>query len=540
MKKRKIDIDWVEVMRDGGGEEDQLPELEVVVTAKAPPVSVDEQMDCEQSLTDQQLDEVLERQTSLLAKMGPKLPDGGEKIRAKIERLEEEKQRRMLRRPKMDMDGCQKLMHSTSSDVFREGNMGSKDVSRSTFAAYFSKKPETDRESVKPFEKELQDLGCESWKHRPNGETPPGRSNGWRLLSRQEQLQPSEKYPSAKVMESKGNHKSKESCLKKKPKESSPYSLIDDDDDFIDHETPREGTFQESKSWSYRLRKRSTKAIIDVDEEEPQPSTIEELHVELPEGMKEDIYYPSRDDPDFVQVCRKDIECLSPQGYLTSTVMNFYIKYLQHETSSEKTFADCHFFNTYFYKKLIQAVSYKGNDKDAFFVKFRRWWKGTNLFHKAYIFIPIHEAVHWSLVIICIPDKEDYESGLIILHLDSLGIHSRKSIFDNVKRFLREEWNYLNQQGDASPSDKPIRITEAKIEVPQQKNDYDCGLFVLLFMKRFVEVAPERMKKKDLDMFDKDWFRPEEASGMRIEIRKILIDLFRIENQTDQISEQGS
>lgn len=37
-------------------------------------------------------------------------------------------------------------------------------------------------------------------------------------------------------------------------------------------------------------------------------------------------------------------------------------------------------------------------------------------------------------------------------------------------------------------------------QVPQQKNEYDCGLFVLYFIKRFMEEAPERLKKKDLDM----------------------------------------
>lgn len=43
-------------------------------------------------------------------------------------------------------------------------------------------------------------------------------------------------------------------------------------------------------------------------------------------------------------------------------------------------------------------------------------------------------SLHWSLVIICIPDKED-ESGLTIFHLDSLGLHPTRSIFNNVKRW---------------------------------------------------------------------------------------------------------
>lgn len=43
-------------------------------------------------------------------------------------------------------------------------------------------------------------------------------------------------------------------------------------------------------------------------------------------------------------------------------------------------------------------------------------------------------SVHWSLIIVCIPDKED-ESGLTILHLDSLGVHPKRSIVENVKRY---------------------------------------------------------------------------------------------------------
>ncbi|KAL3631031.1 hypothetical protein CASFOL_024015 [Castilleja foliolosa] len=249
------------------------------------------------------------------------------------------------------------------------------------------------------------------------------------------------------------------------------------------------------------------------------------------------IYYPSRDDPEAVEIRNSDMECLAPRSYLSSPIMNFYIRYLQKPTSpGTRKRCDYHFFNTFFYKKLKQDVFNKFG-KETSFSKFRRWWKGVNIFEKAYIFLPIHESLHWSLIIICIPNKED-ESGPIILHLDSLGLHNSNSICRDVKRFLIEEWKFLRQE-DVLP-ELPIpdniwdklsqRIDEKVIEVPQQRNEYDCGLFVLFFMERFLLEAPERLKKKDLDMFGKQWFNPEEASGLRRKISYLLKEVFKNAN----------
>ncbi|XP_062005554.1 ubiquitin-like-specific protease 1D [Rosa rugosa] len=175
------------------------------------------------------------------------------------------------------------------------------------------------------------------------------------------------------------------------------------------------------------------------------------------------------------------------------------------------------------------------NNKKNPFDKLRRWWKVVHLLQKAYILIPVNDMFHWSLVIICIPDKE--ESQPIVLHLDSLGLHCSRSIFQNITSFLKEECCYLDHEGGLS--DLPIsgywkylcdHIEEKVLEVPQQKNHYDCGLFVLLFMERFIEEAPERLQKKDLAVFGRHWFKPEEASILRSKIRKLLMEKFRNES----------
>ncbi|KAF3786452.1 Ubiquitin-like-specific protease 1C [Nymphaea thermarum] len=143
------------------------------------------------------------------------------------------------------------------------------------------------------------------------------------------------------------------------------------------------------------------------------------------------------------------------------------------------------------------------------------------------------KSEHWSLVIICIPAKED-EQGPIILHLDSLGLHNSSLIFWNIERYLEKEWEHL-KDGLSLPNfpisyrvwrQLPSKIRSRVIEVPQQNNPYDCGLFVLYFIQRFIEDAPERVRMKDLAMFGRKWFEPEEASGLREHLKRLLQNEF--------------
>ncbi|VAI85644.1 unnamed protein product [Triticum turgidum subsp. durum] len=179
-------------------------------------------------------------------------------------------------------------------------------------------------------------------------------------------------------------------------------------------------------------------------------------------------------------------------------------------------------------------------DKPSYFLNLRRWWKGIDIFQKPYILFPVHADTHWSLVIICMPAKED-QSGPIILHLDSLKFHNSRLIFSVVERFLKQEWNYLKDNGSLAEcpiretvwKNLPRKIEKKPIAVPQQENEFDCGLFVLYYMQRFIEEAPERLHKKDLSMFGKTWFQPEEASALRKKMQILLHQLFEEANPSN-------
>lgn len=542
-KKRPLDLDsnWDVIM---GRDDGEPPPLVIVKNTPQPqPQPTPSQREDFASISDKKLEEQIERNKIHVMKLGPTLPDKGEKLQLTIKAMEEELDQRKHRRPaQMDVAECEKHRNSTASNGFGQKDASSQvKNSKSQFSTIFSRKMEenTDCRVGNAFDKELTTLGhCNRQNMKSNGRSWKKRKQNIQSSSRQLPFQ------CATSISLNGERRGPANG-DQKGKASSAHLLHHNSENFSTNTSKKKDDCRVLPSNGSRPRKDPT--VVVLDEDEPQLGTTE-LAKELAEHMKDaKISYPSRDDPASVEIAYKDMDCLAPEAFLTSPIMNFYIRYIRLQASpANKATCDYHFFNTFFYKKLEQAISYKGSDKESFFVKFRRWWKGVNIFEKAYILIPIHDDLHWSLVIICFPDKKD-DSGPIILHLDSLGFHRSSTVFSNIKSYLKEEWRYMNQE---VPTDFPIpdriwkhldrRIEDKIIAVPQQKNDYDCGLFVLFFMERFIQEAPERLKKRDLAMFGKKWFRPEEASDLRKKIRAILMDEFQNAFKSGHISESSS
>ncbi|ERN06626.1 ubiquitin-like-specific protease 1D isoform X1 [Amborella trichopoda] len=543
MENQPLKLDWNKLLP---GRDDPVAELEVLSDSRGKIRdetvteldSLSMSREKVEKITDHQLEEKIQRvKRTLSTSFTLKLPDGGEKFRTSLKRLEDEKERRKIQRLKKEADESEKSKrNSIFLDAFldhRSQPSTSLSQSMSSSGLIYQKvetKPDGSiNDKGNAFEKELGFLGPKD----PNS------------LRSQRLRKPKELWRTVS---------SKQSPF------GSPFSFSIDEDKRKCHVGDRKGITSsrsspfgmekncpshgfEKRSFSTPatrdLTKRKVQTVVLLDEEDLEPT--QDLEKEPHKGMTEaKIYYPSRDHPDAVEICYSDMECLAPRSYLSSPIMNFYIQYLQRPELGFQ--GDYHFFSTYFYKKLEEAVSHKRRtDKRISFAKLRRWWKGVNIFQKAYIFLPVHADQHWSLVIICIPSKED-ESGPFILHLDSMGLHFSMEIFDNIKSFLVEEWNYLKQRD--TPPDIPIidkiwkqlpgNIQQRRIEVPQQKNEYDCGLFVLYFIERFIEDAPERVRKKDLAMFGRKWFRPEEASDLRLRIRKLLYEEFEAQHSDEK------
>ncbi|CAO2047295.1 unnamed protein product [Urochloa humidicola] len=260
----------------------------------------------------------------------------------------------------------------------------------------------------------------------------------------------------------------------KSGKQRRPYASDSEESD--DGKCQRSGNFSFSRITKRRKERlqdlssvysRKVQNVVLLDDEDMQ--TEGEVNCEMSDRRNElKIYYPSRDDPEAVELTSTDINCLDPGAYLSSPVINYYIQKIKRATlHSEDCRNKFYIFNTYFYGKLEEAL-----DRLDDFSKLRRWWKGVNIFHRPYIILPIHGMAHWSLVIICMPAKESI-SGPIILHLDSLGMHRSTKILKTVGGYLVKEWQELKKDPspDTSVSETLWEDTiREKVQVPQQNN----------------------------------------------------------------------
>ncbi|XP_020690873.1 probable ubiquitin-like-specific protease 2B [Dendrobium catenatum] len=257
----------------------------------------------------------------------------------------------------------------------------------------------------------------------------------------------------------------------------------------------------------------------------------------------EDVIYP-KGDPDAVSISKRDIELLEPDTFINDTIIDFYIKYLQNKVQpiEKKRF---HFFNSFFFRKLADLDKDPGSISEgrAAFQRVRKWTRKLNIFEKDYIFIPVNFNLHWSLLVICHPGEiitfrdDDLKSSPkvpCILHMDSI-IGSHSGLKDLIQSYLLEEWKERHPEltDDITPRFSNLRFVS--LELPQQENSFDCGLFLLHYVELFLEEAPVYFNPSRITVLSNflsaDWFPPAEASFKRFHIRGLLYELLRDSSQ---------
>ncbi|XP_015059351.1 ubiquitin-like-specific protease ESD4 [Solanum pennellii] len=167
-----------------------------------------------------------------------------------------------------------------------------------------------------------------------------------------------------------------------------------------------------------------------------------------------------------IDITGEILQCLRPGAWLNDEVINVYLELLREREKREpQKFLKCHFFNTFFYKKLTSGTG--GYNYQSV----RRWTSqrklGYSLLECDKIFVPIHKEIHWCLAVI---NKKDQK----FQYLDSLRGKDRNVLKVLATYFVDEVKDKSGKYIDVSSW-----MEEFVEDLPEQKNGYDCGVFMI-------------------------------------------------------------
>ncbi|XP_005989456.1 sentrin-specific protease 5 [Latimeria chalumnae] len=166
----------------------------------------------------------------------------------------------------------------------------------------------------------------------------------------------------------------------------------------------------------------------------------------------------------------EDLSTLDRHNWLNDQVINMYGELIM-DRVPEKV----HFFNSFFYRQLV-TKGYNG---------VKRWTKNVDIFRKTLLLIPIHLSIHWSLITVNLPSQTVY-------FYDSQGIHFKFCV-ENIQKYILTE----AKEKDKVEFLEGWRTVFSKC-IPQQKNDSDCGTFMLQYCKCLALEQPFEFSQEDM------------------------------------------
>ncbi|XP_059970972.1 sentrin-specific protease 6 isoform X2 [Mesoplodon densirostris] len=129
------------------------------------------------------------------------------------------------------------------------------------------------------------------------------------------------------------------------------------------------------------------------------------------------IVYPPPPAKGGISVTNEDLHCLSEGEFLNDVIIDFYLKYLVLEKLKKEEADRIHVFSSFFYKRLNQRERRNLHETTNLSIQQKRharvktWTRHVDIFEKDFIFVPLNEAAHWFLAVICFPglEKPKYE-----------------------------------------------------------------------------------------------------------------------------------
>lgn len=165
-------------------------------------------------------------------------------------------------------------------------------------------------------------------------------------------------------------------------------------------------------SFESKIQLRSKQELQFFDDEEEAG----ESHTIFIGPVEKLIVYPPPPAKGGISVTNEDLHCLSEGEFLNDVIIDFYLKYLVLEKLKKEDADRIHIFSSFFYKRLNQRERRNSETTNLSIQQKRHgrvktWTRHVDIFEKDFIFVPLNEAAHWFLAVVCFPglEKPKYE-----------------------------------------------------------------------------------------------------------------------------------
>ncbi|XP_059124264.1 sentrin-specific protease 6 isoform X2 [Peromyscus eremicus] len=200
-----------------------------------------------------------------------------------------------------------------------------------------------------------------------------------------------------------------------------------------------------------KIQLRSKQELQFFDEEEEAG----ESHTIFIGPVEKLIVYPPPPAKGGISVTNEDLHCLTEGEFLNDVIIDFYLKYLVLEKLRKEDADRIHIFSSFFYKRLNQRERRNAETTNLSIQQKRHgrvktWTRHVDIFEKDFIFVPLNEAAHWFLAVVCFPglDKPKYEPNP---HYHENAVMQKSSAAEDSCVSSAREMDSCSQNSSAKP-----------------------------------------------------------------------------------------
>ncbi|KAH7348970.1 hypothetical protein BKA65DRAFT_271822 [Rhexocercosporidium sp. MPI-PUGE-AT-0058] len=192
-------------------------------------------------------------------------------------------------------------------------------------------------------------------------------------------------------------------------------------------------------------------------------------------------------------ICHKDLLGLDPEELVNDEIIKVYTAHLLKGHQSSEIFVA----NTFLYERIVTWRGKDDEDASVTIPKIKIHQKWVSIFDQKYFVVPVHQnGNHWKLAILVnMPsmlesDPNDVPTIFTVDSMDSKGNESNQDLVNTLKEYVCK--SAILSKCDAERRDiEWVHATSAT----QQENEYDCGIFTLMYLEMFIRNPTEFLRK---------------------------------------------